>query len=232
MRASTAVNYWPGNREAKPRIVFTSGRNLIALDAATGLPASGFGEDGIIDVGLEWSGVPVIFRDVLAVGSRVIETPQDPNAPGDTRAFDAVTGAQKWVFHSVPRPGEVGHDTWLNDGWRDRSGTNVWAPHMAVDEDLGLLYFALSSPSSNYYGGDRPVKTSLGTPLWQWKETQENIDGTSNLSIMISGITTTLARLHSSTSDKMEKQSRPWRTLVKPGGCSFWTVVLANLFLG
>lgn len=159
------VNYWPGSREVAPRIVFTSGRKLIALDAATGRPALGFGKGGIINMGVKWGGVPVVFRDVLAVGSNVIETPQDPEAPGDTRAFDAVTGAHKWVFHSVPRPGEVGHETWLDDGWRDRSGTNVWGPHMAVDEKLGLLYFALSSPSSNYYGGDRPGENLFGNSV-------------------------------------------------------------------
>lgn len=159
------VNHWPGNTEIGPRIVFTSGHELIALDAATGRPASGFGKDGIINMGVEWRGVPVVFRDLLAVGSNVIETPQDPEAPGDTRAFDAITGAQKWVFHSVPRPGEVGHETWLDDGWRDRSGTNVWGPHMAADEKLGLLYFALSSPSSNYYGGDRPGDNLFGNSV-------------------------------------------------------------------
>ena len=159
------VNYWPGNREVAPRIVFTSGRKLIALDAATGRPALGFGKAGIINMGVKWVGVPVVFRDVLVVGSNVIETPQDPKAPGDTRAFDAVTGAHKWAFHSVPRPGEVGHETWLDDGWQDRSGANVWGPHMAVDEKLGLLYFALSSPSSNYYGGDRPGENLFGNSV-------------------------------------------------------------------
>ena len=159
------VNYWPGSNEIAPRIVFTSGKNLIALDAKTGQPIADFGKGGVVDMGIAWKGVPVVFRNVLAVGANVIETPQDPNAPGDTRGFDAVSGAKKWTFHSVPTPGEVGHDTWLNDGWKDRSGTNVWAPHMSVDEELGLLYFATSSPSSNYYGGDRPGNNLFGNSI-------------------------------------------------------------------
>lgn len=159
------VNFWPGDGKVAPRIVFTSENKLFALDAATGRPSSGFGEGGIVDMGVPWRGVPVVFRNILVIGANVIETPQDPDEPGDTRAFDAVTGAQKWVFHSVPRPGEVGHETWLDDGWRDRSGTNVWGPHMAVDDELGLLYFALSSPSSNYYGGDRPGDNLFGNSI-------------------------------------------------------------------
>jgi glucose dehydrogenase len=159
------VNYWPGNADHAPRIVFTSGRNLIALDAATGRPAPGFGREGVADMGAAWRGVPVVFRNVLAVGANVNETPQDPNASGDTQGFDAVTGARKWVFHNVPRPGEVGHETWLNDGWRDRSGTNIWGPHMAVDEELGLLYLPIGGPASNYYGGDRPGDNLFGNSI-------------------------------------------------------------------
>ncbi len=159
------VNYWPGTDTVAPRIVFTATGKLFALDAATGKPAAGFGEEGSVELGIDYRGVPVVVGDVLAVGANVIETPQDPKEPGDTRGFDALTGEQRWVFHSVPRPGEIGHDSWLDEGWRDRSGTNVWAPHMAVDERLGLLYFALSSPSSNYYGGDRPGDNLFGNSI-------------------------------------------------------------------
>lgn len=165
MASDHGVNYWPGSEYAAPRIVFTAGRNLIALDAATGRAVTEFGVGGAADMGVEWRGVPVVFGDVLAVGANVLETPQDPNAPGDTQGFDAMTGAKKWVFHSVPRPGEVGHETWLNDGWRDRSGTNVWSPHMTVDEELGLIYMPIGGPSSNYYGGDRPGNNLFGNSI-------------------------------------------------------------------
>jgi quinoprotein glucose dehydrogenase len=164
--ASTrGVNYWPGTTDEAPRIVFTAGNNLIALDAATGRPVSGFGQDGILDMGARWGGVPVVFRNLLAVGASTLETPQDPEALGDTRAFDAVTGKLRWVFHNVPRPGEVGHETWLDEGWRDRSGTNIWGWHMTADEELGLLYLPIGGPASNYYGGDRPGANLFGNSL-------------------------------------------------------------------
>lgn len=169
--SSKGVNYWPGNETLAPRIVFTtSADNLIALDAATGRPATGFGRDGVANMGGRWGGVPVVFRNVLAVGAGefpffIFETPQDPKAPGDSRGFDAVTGALKWVFHSVARPGEVGHETWLDDGWRDRSGTNVWGWHMTADEELGLLYLPIGGPASNYYGGDRPGDNLFGNSI-------------------------------------------------------------------
>ena len=168
--SNRGVNYWPGTRGVGPRIVFTtrgqSSNSLVALDADTGKPSAGFGQNGITDLGsVGWSGVPVVFRNVLALGASTLETPQDANTPGDTRGFDAVTGKLKWTFHSVPRPGEVGHDTWLNDGWKDRSGTNIWNHHMTADEQLGLLYLPISGPASNYYGGDRPGDNLFGNSI-------------------------------------------------------------------
>ena len=163
--SSRGVNYWPGTKGEAPRIVFTAGNNLIALDAGTGRPVPGFGQNGIADMGVRWGGVPVVFRNVLAVGSSTLETPQDPEALGDTRGFDAITGTLRWVFHNVPRPGEVGHETWLDDGWRDRSGTNIWGWHMTADETLGLLYLPVGGPASNYYGGDRPGANLFGNSV-------------------------------------------------------------------
>jgi len=163
--SSRGVNYWPGNGTVGPRIVFTAGNTLVALDAATGQPAAGFGDNGVADMGTRWSGVPVVFRNVLAVGASTLETPQDPDAPPDTRGFDAITGELKWTFHNVPRPGEVGHETWLDDGWRDRSGTNIWNHHMTADEELGLLYLPIDGPASNYYGGDRPGANLFGNSI-------------------------------------------------------------------
>ena len=163
--SSRGVNYWPGAGAIPPRIIFTAGRNLVALNAGTGKLDPSFGKGGIVDMGVGYNGVPTIFRNVIAVGASVLETPQDPNALGNTRAFDARTGAKLWEFHNVPQPGEVGHETWLDDGWKDRSGANVWAWHMTADEELGLLYMPIGGPASNYYGGDRPGANLFGNSI-------------------------------------------------------------------
>jgi len=148
------VAYWQGDTENPPRILFTSGRRLIALNAKSGKIDPGFGKEGVVDMVVGWSGVPVIYKNVVMIGATVGEVPTGP--PGDSRAFDARTGKKLWEFHTVPQPGEVGHDTWLNDGWKGRSGVNVWAWHMSVDEQHGLLYMPIGGPAANYYGGDRP----------------------------------------------------------------------------
>ncbi len=154
--------YWPGDRNNPERVMFTAsapkgkpgGARLVALDAATGKPSEGFGTNGMADVGVPWNGVPLVFKNVVALGATVGEVPDGP--PGDTRAFDARTGKKLWEFHTVPRPGENGHDTWPNDGWKSRSGVNVWGWYMTVDEQRGILYMPIAGPAANYWGGDRP----------------------------------------------------------------------------
>ena len=87
------------------------------------------------------------------------------------------TGAKVWQFHNVPLPGETGHDSWLDHGWRGRSGTNVWAWYMTVDEERGILYMPVAGPAANYWGGDRPgnnlfansiVAVDAETGKYQW----------------------------------------------------------------
>jgi glucose dehydrogenase len=163
-RPSTrGVAYWPGDKQNPPRIIFTAGRNLMALNAGTGKIDPGFGKEGVVDMVVGYSGVPTIFRNLVMVGASVLELPVGD--PGDTRAFDARTGAKLWDFHTVPRPGEAGHETWLNDGWKGRSGTNVWAWQMTVDEQRGILYMPVGGPASNYYGGDRPGADLFGNSV-------------------------------------------------------------------
>jgi len=164
------LGYWPGDRNSPERVVFTAGppkpaktgeagpngtgARLIALDAATGKPSEGFGVNGVADIGVPWNGVPLVFKNVITLGATVGEVPDGP--PGDTRAFDARSGKKLWEFHTVPRPGETGHDSWLNDGWKSRSGVNIWGWYMTVDEQRGILYMPIAGPAANYWGGDRP----------------------------------------------------------------------------
>jgi len=162
--ASTrGVSYWPGDKGNPPRVIFTSGRYLIAVNAKTGRIDPGFGNEGTVDMVVRYSGVPTIFQNVVLVGANVLELPK--GQPGNTRAYDARTGAKLWEFHTVPQPGEVGHETWLDDGWKERSGTNVWAWQMSVDEQRGLLYMPVDGPASNYYGGDRPGANLFGNSI-------------------------------------------------------------------
>jgi quinoprotein glucose dehydrogenase len=123
------------------------------LDAANGHPVASFGRNGAVEIAVPWNGVPVIYKNLAILGATTGELPQ--GLPGDTRAFDLRTGRKVWEFHTVPLPGELGHDTWI-DGWRNRSGTNVWTWTMTLDEERGILYMPIAGPSANYWGGDRP----------------------------------------------------------------------------
>jgi glucose dehydrogenase len=148
------VAYWPGDGKTAPRILLTAGPRLVALDAATGEASAGFGSNGMIEIGVPWNGVPTIYRNVAILGATTGEIAL--GEPGDTRAFDVRSGKKLWDFHTVPLPGELGHNTWLDNGWRARSGVNVWAWYMTLDAERGILYMPVAGPAGNYWGGDRP----------------------------------------------------------------------------
>ncbi|HEY8519114.1 MAG TPA: PQQ-binding-like beta-propeller repeat protein [Gammaproteobacteria bacterium] len=151
--STRGVSYWPGDDATRPRVLFMAGSELIAVDAATGEPVETFGERGRVNVGVPYRGTPTIYRDVAIIGANVNEVPQGP--PGNPRAFDVRTGRKLWEFQTVPRPGEPYNETW-GDGWRDRSGTNMWAFAAPVDAERGIAYLPIAGPAANYYGGDRP----------------------------------------------------------------------------
>jgi quinoprotein glucose dehydrogenase len=159
-----SVTWWAGEGNQKPRIYFATGPKIFALDAATGKPASGFGTGGSIDIdGSPWAYPPTIYKNVMVIGASVAEMPQGPS--GNTRAYDVRTGKKLWEFNSVPQPGEVGHETWLDDGWKDRSGANMWVWYTTADPATDTIYMTLGSPSANYYGGDRPGANLFGNSL-------------------------------------------------------------------
>lgn len=159
------VAYWPGNDVAPARILFTSLKKMIALNADDGRPADGFGTNGEIDLEVAYSGVPTIYRDRIIIGANLFGPgevhigPQltDPRGQsGNSRGYDVLTGEKVWEYHTIPRPGEPGNETWGNDSWRNRTGNNVWTFALTVDEQAGLVYMPVSTPGANYYGGDRP----------------------------------------------------------------------------
>jgi len=162
--STRGVAYWPGDKDDPPRIVFTTfNSKMYEVDAATGKPVSSFGTNGVITMTVGYAGIPTVYKDIALVGASVGELPVGP--PGDSRAFDVRTGALLWTFHTVPQPGEVGHDTWLNDGWKGRSGTNVWGWYMSVDVKHDTVYMPIGGPSPNYYGGDRPGANLFGNSI-------------------------------------------------------------------
>ena len=146
------------------RVVFSAGQYLFALDAATGKPLNAFGDAGRVDLreglGREPKGLFVlsttpggVYRDLLILGTRVHEGP-GPSAPGYVRAYDLRTGAVRWTFHTIPKPGELGHDTWPADAWKTVGGANAWSG-ISVDEARGLVFLPVGSPAWDFWGGDR-----------------------------------------------------------------------------
>jgi len=152
------IAYWSGNGERGARIFFTSGRSLIGLEAESGEPASGFGDGGIEIMPVVYNAAPVVYRNLLIVGSN--------SAPGSVRAFDAVTASEVWVYHSTPQAGEEGAETWEGNSWEGQPNLLHWAFSMTIDQDRGLLYTAFESPGPyDYYGGDRPGNNLFGNSI-------------------------------------------------------------------
>jgi glucose dehydrogenase len=156
------VAYWPGEA-GNSRIIFTSGRRLIALSAKTGLPDTAFGKDGEVDMVVPYNSVPLVYKNVIVVGANT--PPGAPGGIGNPRAFDARTGAKLWEFSSVAQPGQVGHDSWEGDSWKNRLGVNAWPFYFTLDEQRGLLYLPLASPIGGSYGGDRKGANLYGNSV-------------------------------------------------------------------
>jgi len=164
-RDHRGVSYWPGDKQTPPRILFGTGDGrLIALDAKTGAPAAGFGDNGVVNLRIgvadnyprasyAVSSPPAIYRNLVIVGPSTQEGPR--NGPsGDPRAFDVRTGKLVWRFHLVPQPGEPGNETWGPDGWKERAGPSLWGV-MTVDAQRGLVFLPTGNPADSFYGGDR-----------------------------------------------------------------------------
>ena len=148
------------------RIFLNSRWRLIALDAATGEPIQSFGDGGEVDLteGLAWdtnrlhisnTSPAVVFEDIVIVGSGVPDNRiYRNNPPGDVQAFDARTGQLLWTFHTIPKEGEFGVETWEDESWSYTGSANVWAP-FSLDPERGFLYLPVSTPNNDFYGGHR-----------------------------------------------------------------------------
>jgi quinoprotein glucose dehydrogenase len=158
------VAYWTDGKGSERILLGAPDGRLISLDAKTGKPDPAFGTEGILDMreGLEGdmkrhpygpTSPPAVFENLVIVGYSASEGPR-PGAPGDVRAFDVRTGKQVWRFHTVPRPGEYGNETWPSNGWQNRSGVNAWGGY-TVDEKRGIVFAGLGSAAFDFYGADR-----------------------------------------------------------------------------
>ena len=168
------VTFWENERGGEDRIFVSAGLNLYALDASTGIPIKDFGVSGKVDMrtGIErdttglyvHSRTPgVVYKDLLIFGSRVLDGALAA-APGDIRAFDVRTGEMRWIFHTIPHPGEYGYDTWPPDAYTYAGGANNWAG-MALDEDRGIVYAPTGSPAFDFWGGNRKGENLYGNTL-------------------------------------------------------------------
>ena len=171
--------YWTDGKEE--RIVYvTIGYQMVALDAKTGLPVPGFGTNGIVDLkqdmdqqidpvtgDLGLHSTPAIAKNVIIVGAAHSPggVPKSrTNEKGYVRAYDVRTGKRKWIFHTIPMPGEVGNETWLNDSWAYTGNTGSWG-QISVDEELGLAYLPIETPTGDLFGGHRHGANLFGESL-------------------------------------------------------------------
>jgi len=173
------VAYWTDGKEARILYV-TKGYRLIALDAKSGIPVASFGQNGAVDLkqdddqemDLETAEIglhstPVVAKDVVIVGAAHKEGARPvsyKHVKGYVRGFDVRTGKRLWIFHTIPKPGEFGIDTWENDSWSYTGNTGVWA-QISVDPELETVYLPVELPTGDYYGGHRPGAGLFGETL-------------------------------------------------------------------
>ncbi len=161
-RINRGLAWWREGEEQ--RLLFSAGSYLHAVDPATGKLIPTFGEAGRVDLRKELdrdignarlvANAPgAIYRDLIIIGTRPGEGP-GPEAPGHLRAYDVRTGERRWIFHTIPHPGELGYDTWPADAWKTSGGANCWTG-LVVDAERGLAFVPTGSASFDFWGGDR-----------------------------------------------------------------------------
>jgi quinoprotein glucose dehydrogenase len=199
MMISRGVAYWTGGGEgpcAQRIFLGTLDARLIALDAATGRPCADFANAGTVDLlaGLTpvvdpWeynlTSPPTVVGDAVIVGSSIPDTLRRVAPPGDVRAFDARSGRLLWTFHAIPRPGELGNDTWDDGGWARAGAANVWST-ITADPARGLVFLPVSTPSPDFDGIDRPganlfsdsvvaLRAATGEHVWHFQTVHHDL---------------------------------------------------------
>ncbi len=194
------VGYWQSGAE-KRVILLTPGYHMVSLDAESGVPDPAFGDEGIVDLKLGLgrdidlvnarigsSSPPVIVGDVIIVGAALPQGGRPPTKempPGHVRGFDARTGEHLWTFHTIPQPGEPGHESWEGESWAFTGNAAVWTPFTA-DLELGYVYLPVEAGTGDYYGGHRPgnnlysqslvcVDARTGEVVWHYQTVHHGI---------------------------------------------------------
>jgi quinoprotein glucose dehydrogenase len=191
--STRSVAYWTDGNVR--RLFVIRGEYLIALDASTGQPVTTWGDAGRLNLktGLgplaatyDSSAGPQVCGDVVMTGGSMTDRPPvKEQPPGDVQAFDVRTGKPRWTFHVVPREGEFGIETWENESWKYTGNTNLWSL-ISADEELGLAYFPLSSPTNDMYGGHRlgnnlfsdsivAVRCATGERVWHYQTVHHDL---------------------------------------------------------
>jgi quinoprotein glucose dehydrogenase len=172
--AERGINYWESRDRADRRLIFTAGSFLQEINARTGVTINTFGKDGRIDLreglgrdpksirNIQSKNPGRVFENFIILGSVTGEGFGSP--PGDIRAYDVRTGAMAWTFHTIPRPGEFGYESWPPEAYKYAGGANVWG-EMAIDEKRGILYAPTGSPTFDLYGADRKGANLFGNSL-------------------------------------------------------------------
>jgi quinate dehydrogenase (quinone) len=188
------MNYWESADGKDRRLIFSALNFLQAIDAATGQTIPSFGVNGRVDLrnGLDRDPLTVdqqsrlpgkIFQNLIILGSATNQ--EYASAPGDIRAFDVRTGALVWTFHTVPRPGEFGYETWPADAWKTVGGANNWG-EQSIDVKRGIVFVPTASPKYNFYGGNRhganlfgdcllALDAKTGKRLWHFQTVHHDI---------------------------------------------------------
>ena len=188
-------NYWESRDRSDRRLIFAVNGYLRQINARTGELIQSFGDDGRVNLreglgrdpatirGIQSGSPGRVFENLIILGSVTGELYGSP--PGDLRAYDVLSGKLVWTFHTVPRPGELGHDTWPKDAWRHAGGANTWVD-FSIDEKRGIAYIPLGCPTYDFYGADRiganlfansllALEARTGKRLWHFQAIHHDI---------------------------------------------------------
>ena len=189
-KVSRGVTYWQDENAEDKRIFYGVGVRTYAINAENGKPIGSFGKGGYIDLSEDLDREPgfnpfvasttpgIIYKDLLIMGMRLAESADA--APGHIRAYDVRTGKRKWIFHTIPHPGEEGYDSWEDKGaWKKFGGANNWAG-MSLDEERGIVYVPTGSVGGDFYGGTRKgsnlfansliaINATTGKYIWHYQ---------------------------------------------------------------